>query len=566
MCDARDSPTNARPVAWNTPREPLMPSGITRRDAIAGLGALGLGAGLMAGAQPAAATTDRRSRGRWLVGDHHVHTTFSHDAKYLVPTQVAKAREFGVDWMVFTEHSNVGHYEKGAHQEKAELARMRRRYRDLLIFQGLEWYIPAAEHCTIMVAPGANDADLLRQFERRWDGKLNAWEKPGPGTPQVAEWEGKAVEALQWLDAQRRRRVVDDVLVLANHPLRLGIDSPHEMRAWRDAAPDMMIGMEGAPGAQAGAFGPNPQPTHQRGEYENAPSAQSWPGYPLEAYRTRGGFDWATAVVGGLWDSMLAEGLPFWITSNSDHHNESRDSTTVGPYPPGETFDTLGHRPPPVPTDGPQGGGDYWPGKFSRNHTLVDRRSYTGVMEALRAGRSWVDHGHLVNGVEVEVRGTPSRGAGRHRRGGRGGIVTATLGGRIRVRRGSSVEVDVRITPTTYRNAWDILPRLAHVDVIRGAVRGPIKDRDTWKAPDTRVVEQSDVTARRGTYTLRYRFTAQESFYLRFRGSDGNRGGIGPLGAAVDPRGPIPHGGESGAGNPWTDTWFYTNPVFIDVD
>lgn len=57
----------------------------------------------------------------------------------------------------------------------------------------------------------------------------------------MAEWEAKAVAALKWLDGERRRRVVDDVLVVANHPLRLGIDSPHEMRAWRDAAPDRVV-------------------------------------------------------------------------------------------------------------------------------------------------------------------------------------------------------------------------------------------------------------------------------------------------------------------------------------
>ena len=46
----------------------------------------------------------------------------------------------------------------------------------------------------------------------------------------------------------------------------------------------------------------------QRGEYVNAPGAGSFPGYPNDAYRTYGGFDWATATVGGLWDTMLAEG------------------------------------------------------------------------------------------------------------------------------------------------------------------------------------------------------------------------------------------------------------------
>ncbi|MCG7202396.1 hypothetical protein MB828_00855 [Streptomyces arenae] len=51
--------------------------------------------------------------------------------------------------------------------------------------------------------------------------------------------------------------------------------------------------------------------------------------------------------------------------------------------------------------------------------------------------------------------------------------------------------------------------------------------------------------------------------YVRLRGSDGKRGGTGYLGASVDPYGPIPH--EPGNGDPWADTWFYSNPIFVGV-
>ena len=184
-------------------------------------------------------------------------------------------------------------------------------------------------------------------------------------------------------------------------------------------------------------------------------------------------------------------------------------------------------------------------------------------MQALREGRSWVDHGHLVNRVEVEVTGGGPAGRGRGHAGGR--QVSATLGGRIRVRRGSSITLTVTVHPTTYRNAWGILPQLAHVDVIQGRVTGPATDRDTWRAPGTRVVRTWDTGGRRGPVTLRLELVAEHSGYLRLRGSAGNRHGVGPLGAAVDPHGPVPHDGTPDAGNPWADTWFYTNPVFVDV-
>jgi hypothetical protein len=77
---------------------------------------------------------------------------------------------------------------------------------------------------------------------------------------------------------------------------------------------------------------------------------------------------------------------------------------------------------------------------------------------------------------------------------------------------------NVTVTSASRRNPQGVLPALAHVDVIRGAVRGPVADRDTWKAPDTRVVRTEDVFGREGTCTLRVPLTAgEESFYVRQR-------------------------------------------------
>jgi hypothetical protein len=173
-------------------------------------------------------------------------------------------------------------------------------------------------------------------------------------------------------------------------------------------------------------------------------------------------------------------------------------------------------------------------------------------MEGLRAGRVWLDHGHLLDGLDVRVK--------RDRDHGRG----VTLGGRLRVSKGEKLTLSVTVTTASRANPHGILPELAHVDIIRGAVRGPVTDRDAWKAPDTKVVRTEDVSGRKGTYTLRIPITAgDESFYLRLRGSDGKRNGAGYLGATIDPHGPIPH--EPGNGDPWEDTWFYANPVFVDV-
>lgn len=544
---------------WADPEIPeskLDGQGVSRRRLLrrSGLFGAAFAAAPLVNTAPAAAQTTGRPDPElsYLVGDHHVHSVYSHDAKYTAPQQAQRAAQFGLDWMVFTEHSNFGHANAGgALKEHEQVLKARAENPRMLIFQGLEWYIPAAEHATVFTAPGPNEAEILRRFELTYDGKLLKRTEGAKDHPDTPGNEKLAVDAIRWLGERKRAGEIPDVLVLANHPTRLGIDSPHEIRGWRDADPDIMIGMEGAPGAQ-GAGHPGRGSNSTRGEYDNKPSPQSWPGLPAEAYITYGGFDWMTATVGGLWDALLSEGRLFTITSNSDNHRTVFDTLRNGDWKPGENFDNTGRLPDPVETGEPQPGSDYWPGQFSRTHVGVTRYGYGEVMAGLRAGRVWVDHGQLLDGIDVRlVRGWDERGG-------------ATLGGRLRAHRGERLTLVVTVTTAARPNFHGDVPSLAHVDVIRGSVHGPVRDRDDWRAPGTRVVHTSDVSGRKGTYTLRIPLgRVRESGYVRLRGSDGRRHGAGLLGRDVDPHGPIAH--PPGNGDPWLDTWFYTNPIFIDA-
>ena len=60
----------------------------------------------------------------------------------------------------------------------------------------------------------------------------------------------------------------------------------------------------------------------------------------------------------------------------------------------------------------------------------------------------------------------------------------------------------------------------------------------------------------RFTHSLRPRST--RPFYVRVRGTDGNRTQAGFHGAAVDPVGPMLD--VVGNADPWGDLWFYANP------
>jgi hypothetical protein len=540
----------------STPDSELPPADVSRRSFLRRAGVLGAGAAAAnvllgagsAAAEPGTDGSGDRDHGRdlrWLAGDHHIHTLYSGDAVYRVIDQVRHAQAYGLDWMVITDHGSVQHAKIGVEKVHPDIVAARAELPGMLVFQGLEWNIPAAEHGTIIVTPGRDDVAVLKEFENAYDGTVT---DTGASTPAN---EAHAIAGLNFLaDAVRNHRV-DQALFLANHPARRGVDSPHEFRGWRDAAPGIAVGMEGAPGHQAAGI-PKPQGVGSgRGFYDNSPSPNSFPGFPLDSYRTWGGFDFFTATVGGLWDSLLAEGRPWWITANSDAHFIYLDTVARGP---GSDFATNGFFNDPVYNGGTPTAtsGDFWPGYYSRTHVGVTRGGYPGVMDGIRDGRIWVDHGALLKGLDVRVRvtGDRSRSAG------------ATLGGTLSVRTGARVELSITVDLATQPNWAQFVPKLARVDVIAGDVTGPVADKDTFTAPGTKVVRSFEVGTGRPRVTFTHAFgPVEKPFYVRVRGTDGNRGAPGFHGPAVDPRGPAID--VVGNADPWTDLWFYANPIWV---
>ena len=292
---------------------------------------------LTLGSAPVAAARRVRPRGMaagspydaglWLAGDHHIHTRYSSDGRYEIAEQVAGAARSGLDFCVITDHGGPLHDKVLLQRAYPELVAARKAHPEMLLFQGLEWNIPEAEHSSVIVPPGESEAAVVAEFESRFDAH-----RPRPRPLG----EDDAIAGVRFLQAQK-----DRPLFFANHPARRGLDSPHELRAWADAGPDVTRGFEGAPGHPAATLvgdlrGHYSVPAHPPG---------SFPGYPPESYRTFGGYDAYVAQVGGLWDSLLAEGRPFYITANSDSHSLT-DNTVGMPFNlvtaatlPGPTFD-----------------------------------------------------------------------------------------------------------------------------------------------------------------------------------------------------------------------------------
>lgn len=552
--------------SWDETDRPLDDLTLSRRSL---MGALGVVAGAAAlaplGAAPAAATTrfeaHQRTTNPWkpdrrqLSGDHHIHTQYSRDAVHTVDKQVNKGVEHGLDWLVITDHGGTAHQKYAVDLITNEIKAARTRYGNTAVFQGLEWNVPGAEHATVILPPHVTTPSVLKQFELLFDGLVLADSKKITHQ-NASDGEPYAVAGLKWLADQVKSGVVPIALMFANHPTRKGFDSPAELRNWRDAAPEIAMGWEGSPGHQAAGISKTESgPGSGRGYYDQSfDEKYSYEGYRATAtenpMRTYGGFDWATARVGGLWDSLLAEGKPWWITANSDSHANIKDTLVGGTLTATGALDTnaynlTGKYANPVEKGVPSTtNGDFWPGFYQRTIVSSISKSYVTLMKAMQAGMILTTHGGIIDGADIRVTTTDDKQ----------GVST---GGRTFVTKGGTVTTTITIDLAARANYNQVIPVLKKVDLISGPITGPAKDRTSMFAPQTQVVKTFEVSEKTGQAIFTYTYkNVGDAFYLRYRGSDGKKLAKNGVDPAMD---------IVGDSNPWNDLWFYTNPVFIDV-
>ena len=452
---------------------------------------------------------------RWLAGDHHVHSHYSvgykigpdrtlpptpviaGDALNPIPINAAMGAKFGLSWMVVTDHGGPHHSKVNRDLAYPELLKARRQTPGVIQFYGMELNTPGAEHSSVIVPHNPAERDVLFGIESQYDHR-----EPWPAD-RARNTEARMVEALRYM-----AQIPSPPVVIANHPGRtaagLGqytLVTPSELRNWNDAAPQVAVGMEGAPGHQAGALNAKAMADPDdafRGSYRRAP--------------TMGGYDQMTARLGGFWDSMLAEGRRWWITSTSDSHRHYTE-----------------------------GGNDFWPGEYSKTYLKAVRQP-ADVLDALRNGRVFTTLGDLISELDVTVQTAD----GRQR---------AEIGGTLKVKAGSDITVVIRVRDPAGVNFGGASPTVARVDLIRGDVTGPAADRTTDRNASTRVERRFSAKAwvRDGerlamVHTIR---NVTGPIYLRVRGTNGEE-----LEPAADTAGE----------DPWSDLWFYANPVFVTVE
>jgi len=435
---------------------------------------------------PASPDTSRQ----WLAGDHHVHSEWSvdwdrsttpptplrgGDSSYSRSRNAAQARTFGLRWMVHTDHGGPGHSAVTRDHAYPALLQARADVPEVIQFNGMEFDVPAGEHASLIIAPGPQERDQLVIAERDFSRS-----EPLQGSRDT---EQQMQAALAYL-----RDLRPAPLMIINHPSRTatgmgewGEVTPEELRGWHATAPDVLVGMEGAPGHQA--------TRSERGLYRNADAP------------TQGGYDQMTAQVGGIWDQMLADGIPFWITANSDSHVNLRD-----------------------------GGRDYDPGEYSKTYVLA-RPDAEDILDALRHGRMFTVTGDLIDALELRVGEGDGGGAP-------GSTVTLSAT--------QTMQLEVRVRQPAHANANGQHPALKRIELIVGG-----KEEDGTLQMQRRGFDAATWT-REGDWTVaRWSLPVpSRGGFVRVRGNS-----TGEIDARVD---------EPGE-DPWDDLWFYSNPVFVKV-
>ena len=314
--------------------------------------------------------------------------------------------------------------------------------------------------------------------------------------------------------AALRRQALDHMqgldrlpILFANHPSR---SAPAIGRYGRDEPWEFRENNDLAPDVYRGMEG---APGHQAATLTDENSSVYRGSYWNPGAQTLGGFDQMTAIVGGLWDALLGEGRRFWIVASSDSHF---------------------HYTEPV-----RAGSDFWPGEFHKTWVHA-RPTYADVLDGLRQGRMFAVAGDLVTELEVSL------ASGRREAG---------LGDTLRVSRGAQVTATVRFRDPEAANAAGENPAVRRVDLIVGEVRGPASDPAHDRNPTTRVLARftRDALTRDGDrYAVEAALPAVDrDLYVRVRGTNTN-----------DLEPPVDGAGE----NPWGDLWFYSNPIFIEVE
>jgi hypothetical protein len=407
----------------------------------------------------------KKGKFEYLPGDFHQHTYYTDGARPMLEV-MRQNFNYGLAWWANSEHgggrdrdglghkwTDLNYYSDGSPVEGdgapgymyrwqslrdfvyPDIKITRDAYPDNTIISGLEWNVPGHEHCSTAINQYDDTATAISEFEFRFDRNDGDTSRIGE-TGQLGDLMSKtnttkedAILAVKWMQALKDAGL-GDAWVVPAHVERAHSYWIEDFRNWMDAGPDVAIGFEGAPGHQTSSdrgFG--------RGSLGGG---------------TYGGTGFYVAMVGGLWDGLLAEGRKFWHFASSDYHRHWGD-----------------------------GGSDFFMGEYQKNYTYINTNAkdkIKAVFDGNRSGNTWNVMGDLITELEFTAK---SKGK------------TAMMGQTLKVKKGKAVTIKIKVLDPETPNfcPFDFnnpslaqigieqplnMPELDHIDVIAGTITGNV--------------------------------------------------------------------------------------------
>lgn len=463
---------------------------------------------------------EQNNNGRWVTGDFHNHTFLTDGSNKESEVVDNTFNKYGLDWMANSEHGGTSSrdplgnpltYKTWRWITLKDLSfpiiqKLRTKYPNKALVQGVEWNVPGHEHASVGIVNA--EPNPISDFEYTFDASDKDISRAAEGLVKDNTGHAGAVDAAAWLEKNYSK---NSYLVL-NHPSRVLAYKAADLRDLNNAAPDVFIGLEGIPGHQKEG---------NRGGYGSADAKA----------QTYGGADYMLAQVGGMWDSLLGEGRKIWMFTNSDFHST---------------------------------GGDFWPGEYAKSYTWINdqgkngkvsAKSYQAIVDGMRSGDSFAVLGDLINGLDFQIKSGKS----------------ATMGQTLMTNKSKDAQVIIKFkSPKTNNNGDPVM--VDHIDLIAGDVTAKAAPGTAEYTNDTN--SSTKVIARftskdwkyaDGWYTIRYDLKKiDKNQYFRLRGtnlgldvpkqtdSDGN-----PLNDSLM--------GTNNASEAYSDLWFYSDPIFVNV-
>lgn len=456
--------------------------------------------------------TDSR---QWLAGDHHVHTHYSvrWDNSVFPPAPIIGGDaiySIPLNAQMAANHglSWMVITDHGG-PNRAKLA-LEQAYPELLASRKalphiLQFY--GMEFDVPGNAPGGRHATFIMPQRPSEAQQLYDIESVYNGRQGMPPSLDKADDAYMLLALKAMAALPDTPLLLANHPGRLATG----FRQYNKITPKQLRDWQDtAPEVvigMSGAEGHQAAVFNRDGSLKPEGVRGEYPGYP-----TMGGYDQMTAKLGGVWDSLLSEGRRWWVTAVSDSHGHYTD-----------------------------GWADFWPGEYAKTYVYADK-NYDSIFENLKAGHVFAVTGDLIDALFVDV---AVKGSKR----------TAGIGETLTVTPQDELVLRIRFRTPVTPNASGDKPQVERVDAIIGKITGPVADRNADQTQTTRVLQrfyQQQWQHKKGFSVIELPLGKVSSDqYLRIRGTN--------LRDELEPQ-----ADEKGE-NPWSDLWFYSNPIFIQV-